>query len=124
MVKEIGQQLLSTYLPVDARDENDDKGIAALMAMMQNDDDDESIAEIAEIEAMLQDARFQSWFDAISKVKDIGKKAYSGIKKVAENPMVRQIGQQLLSKYVPVDAQEDNNIELEKILQEALKKQN
>ena len=122
MVKEIGQQLLSTYLPVDARDENDDKGIAALMAMMQNDDDDESIAEI---EAMLQDARFQSWFkDAISKVKDIGKKAYSGIKKVAENPMVRQIGQQLLSKYVPVDAQEDNNIELEKILQEALKKQN
>ncbi len=65
------------------------KGIAALMAMMQNDDDDESIAEI---EAMLQDARFQSWFkDAISKVKDIGKKAYSGIKKLLRILWLRKL---------------------------------
>ncbi|XP_064387453.1 uncharacterized protein LOC135335816 [Halichondria panicea] len=120
MVREIGKQLLSTYLPADAQND-DDNDVAALMAMMQNNDDE----SIAEIEAMLQDARFQSWFkDAISKVKDIGKKVYSGIKTVAENPMVREIGKQLLSTYLPADAQEDDSIELEKILQEALKKHN
>ncbi len=111
IVGDIGGQLLSKYMPVDAQDDNDDggDGIAALMAMMQDNDDD----GIAEIEAMLQDARFQNWFKkAFSKVKDFGKKAYSGIKKVASNPIVGAIGKQLLSKYVPipVDAQDDDDI--------------
>ncbi|XP_064387490.1 uncharacterized protein LOC135335836 [Halichondria panicea] len=110
IVGDIGGQLLSKYMPVDAQDDNDDggDGIAALMAMMQDNDDD----GIAEIEAMLQDARFQNWFKkAFSKVKDFGKKAYSGIKKVASNPIVGAIGKQLLSKYVPipVDAQDDDD---------------
>ncbi len=38
--------------------------------------------------------------------------------------MVWEIGKQLLSTYLPADAQEDDSIELEKILQEALKKHN
>ncbi len=112
IVGALGKQLLSKYvpIPVDAQDDNDDgDGIAALMAMMQDDNDDDGLAEI---EAMLQDARFQSWFKkAFNKVKKFGKKAYSGIKKVAENPIVGALGKQLLSKYVPisVDAQDDND---------------
>ena len=112
IVGALGKQLLSKYvpIPVDAQDDNDDgDGIAALMAMMQDDNDDDGLAEI---EAMLQDARFQSWFKkAFNKVKNFGKKAYSGIKKVAENPIVGALGKQLLSNYlpIPVDAQDDND---------------
>ncbi len=114
-------ELLAKIQDGDDDDDDDSDGIAELLATMQDGDDDDDDDGIAELEAMLEKARLQKWSSFTSKLKSIGSKVASGVKKIASNPIVKSIAKKVIDKYSPIPLPTNERDEqIEKLLEEAL----
>ncbi len=143
LINQLNDDELISLLDLQAPKEDGEDGdndIAFLMARMQDDDDKEGIAQL---EAMMQDARYQKWFKSLgtgSKLKSFGKNVYNDAKKVSQkiytrakkvfsNPIVKGLLPYAINKYSPIpipikaesqnDIDEDGIAELEAMLENA-----
>ena len=81
-----------------------------IKAESQNDIDEDGIAEL---EAMLENAKIEGWMDSLKKY---GSKAYN----VAGSPMGREIATSLLDYYMPKEAETQGDKKFSELLDSLL----
>ncbi len=138
LINQLDDDELANLINGQAQEDGDDD-LAFLMTMMQDDDDEEGIAQL---EAVMRDARYQKWFKTVGRklksfgnkvyngVKKVGQKVYNGAKKVVSNPIAKGLLKHAINKISPIpipikaksendDDYEDSMAELEAMLQNA-----